>query len=33
MAGVFKFDFRVAYLVPPVLMLGVSAVLFRRRSG
>jgi lipopolysaccharide export system permease protein len=33
MAGVFKFDFRVAYLLPPVLMLGVSAVLFRRRSG
>jgi lipopolysaccharide export system permease protein len=33
MAGVFKFDFRIAYLVPPVLMLGVSAVLFRRRSG
>lgn len=33
MAGVFKFDFRLAYLIPPVLMLGTSAVLFRRRSG
>ena len=33
MASVFRFDFRLAYLVPPVLMLGVSAVLFRRRSG
>ena len=33
MAGVFKFDFRVAYLLPPVLMLGISAVLFQRRSG
>jgi lipopolysaccharide export system permease protein len=33
MAGVFKFDFRLAYLLPPVLMLAVSAVLFRRRSG
>ena len=33
MASVFRFDFRLAYLIPPVLMLGVSAVLFRRRSG
>jgi len=33
MAGVFHFDFRLAYLLPPVLMLGVSAVLFQRRSG
>lgn len=33
LAGVYKFDFRLAYLVPPVLMLAVSAVLFRRRSG
>jgi lipopolysaccharide export system permease protein len=33
MAGVFHFDFRVAYLLPPVLMLGASAVLFQRRSG
>lgn len=33
MAGVFKFDFRIAYLLPPVLMLAASAVLFRRRSG
>jgi lipopolysaccharide export system permease protein len=33
MAGVFHFDFRIAYLLPPVLMLGTSAVLFQRRSG
>jgi lipopolysaccharide export system permease protein len=33
LAGVFKFDFRLAYLIPPTLMLGVSAALFRRRSG
>lgn len=33
MAVVFKFDFRLAYFIPPVLMLAVSAVLFRRRSG
>jgi lipopolysaccharide export system permease protein len=32
-AGVFKFDFRLAYLIPPVLMLGTCAVLFRCRSG
>ena len=33
LAGVFKFDFRVAYLLPPTLMLAISAYLFRRRSG
>lgn len=33
LAGVFKFDFRLAYLLPSVLMLAVSAYLFRRRSG
>lgn len=33
LAGVYKFDFRIAYLIPPVVMLGVSMVLFRRRSG
>lgn len=33
MAGVFKFDFRVAYLLPPMLMLAISAYLFRKRSG
>ncbi|HVR80645.1 MAG TPA: LPS export ABC transporter permease LptG [Luteimonas sp.] len=33
LAGVYKFDYRIAYLVPSVVMLGVSAVLFRRRSG
>ena len=33
LAGVYKFDYRIAYLIPPVVMLGVSAVLFRRRSG
>ena len=33
LAGVFKFDYRLAYLIPPTIMLAVSAVLFRRRSG
>jgi lipopolysaccharide export system permease protein len=33
MASVFKFDYRVAYLVPTLIMVGVSWVLFRRRSG
>ena len=33
LAGVYKFDFRLAYLVPPAIMLAVSATLFRRRSG
>ncbi len=33
LAAVYKFDFRLAYLIPPVVMLGVSAALFRRRSG
>jgi len=33
LAGVFKFDFRLAYLLPSVLMLAVSMYLFRRRSG
>jgi lipopolysaccharide export system permease protein len=33
LAAVYKFDFRLAYLIPPVVMLAVSAVLFRRRSG
>ena len=33
LAGVFKFDYRVAYLLPTLIMLGVSAVLFKRRSG
>ncbi|TKR29754.1 LPS export ABC transporter permease LptG [Luteimonas gilva] len=33
LAGVFKFDFRLAYLLPSVVMLAISAYLFRRRSG
>ncbi|HSR64924.1 MAG TPA: LPS export ABC transporter permease LptG [Xanthomonadaceae bacterium] len=33
LAGVYKFDYRIAYLVPSAVMLAVSAVLFRRRSG
>lgn len=33
LAGVFKFDYRMAYLLPTLIMLGVSAVLFKRRSG
>jgi len=33
LAGVYKFDYRIAYLIPPAVMLAVSAALFRRRSG
>ena len=33
LAGVYKFDYRIAYLMPPTLMLAISAYLFRRRSG
>jgi lipopolysaccharide export system permease protein len=33
LAGVYKFDYRVAYLIPSALMLCISSVLFRRRSG
>ncbi|MBF6025942.1 LPS export ABC transporter permease LptG [Lysobacter niastensis] len=33
LAGVFKFDYRVAYALPTLIMLAVSAVLFKRRSG
>lgn len=33
LAAVYRFDFRIAYLVPPAVMLAVSAALFRRRSG
>ncbi len=33
LAGIYKIDYRLAYLLPPVVMLAVSAVLFRRRSG
>lgn len=33
LAGVYKFDYRIAYLIPSAVMLAVSSVLFRRRSG
>jgi lipopolysaccharide export system permease protein len=33
LAGVYKFDYRIAYLVPPAVMMAVSFALFRRRSG
>ncbi len=33
LAGAFKFDYRIAYLLPPLVMMGVSAWLFRRRSS
>lgn len=33
LAGVFKFDYRVAYVVPSLAMLAISALLFRKRSG
>ena len=33
LAGIFRFDYRIAYAMPPVLMLVVSWLLFRRRSS
>ena len=33
LAGIFHFDFRIAYAMPPAIMLGVSLWLFKRRSG
>lgn len=33
LAGAFKLDFRIAYLIPVVVMLGISWLLFRRRSS
>lgn len=33
LAGVYHFDFRIAYALPPLIMLGVSGFLFKRRSG
>ena len=33
MAGALRFDYRIAYALPPIVMLGVSALLFRRKSG
>ncbi|MCR6663441.1 MAG: LPS export ABC transporter permease LptG [Luteimonas sp.] len=33
LAAVYKFDYRIAYLVPPMIMLTVSWYLFRKRSG
>ena len=31
-AGVFHFDYRIAYAMPPIIMLAVSFLMFRRRS-
>jgi lipopolysaccharide export system permease protein len=33
LATVYKFDYRIAYLLPTLIMLGVSAFLFKKRSG
>lgn len=33
LASAFKFDFRVAYALPTIIMVGVSMLLFRKRSG
>ena len=33
LASVYKFDFRIAYMVPPLIMMVISRTLFRRRSG
>lgn len=32
-AGVFRFDYRIAYTLPPLVMLAVSYLLFKRRSS
>ncbi|TXH72398.1 MAG: LPS export ABC transporter permease LptG [Lysobacteraceae bacterium] len=33
LAGVFKFDYRLAYTIPALVMIGLSLWLFKRRSG
>ena len=33
LAAVYRIDYRLAYLIPPVVMLIISWTLFRRRSG
>lgn len=33
LAGAFRFDYRLAYALPPILMLLISWLLFRRKSG
>ena len=33
LAGIYRFDYRIAYALPPLIMLGISFLLFRRRSG
>ena len=33
LAGVYRFDYRIAYAMPPMIMLLVSYLLFKRRSG
>jgi len=33
MAGALKFDYRIAYALPPILMLIISSWLSRRRVG
>lgn len=33
LAGIYHFDYRIAYALPPLIMLGVSGYLFKRRSG
>ena len=33
LAGIYRFDYRIAYAMPPLIMLLVSYLLFRRRSG
>ncbi|QIL21485.1 LPS export ABC transporter permease LptG [Thermomonas sp. HDW16] len=33
MAGIFHFDYRIAYAMPPAIMLAISMWLFKRKSG
>ena len=32
LAGAFRLDYRIAYAIPPFALLGISWLLFRRRS-
>lgn len=33
LAGIYRFDFRIAYALPPLIMLTISYLMFRRRSS
>jgi hypothetical protein len=33
MAGALRFDYRIAYALPPIVMLAISGFIFRRKVG